>query len=87
MSDNHPNYREAYFQHPTLTKISGDPTYTSLAKLKREIKDNGKSVPSTKSSALLFMHRTYEDKCRKVKKTIWRARLRSDLEVLHIRTF
>jgi hypothetical protein len=47
MSDNHPNYREAYFQHPTLTKISGDPTYTILAKLEREIKANGKSVPST----------------------------------------
>jgi hypothetical protein len=47
MSDNHPNYREAYFQHPTLTKISGDPTYTSLAKLEREIKANGKSLPST----------------------------------------
>ena len=48
MSDSHPNYREAYFQHPTLTKIlSGDPTYTSLAKLEREIKANGKSVPST----------------------------------------
>ena len=31
MSDRHPNYREAYFQHPVLTKISGDPTYTSLA--------------------------------------------------------
>jgi hypothetical protein len=25
------NYRENYFQHPTLTKIIGDPTYTSLA--------------------------------------------------------
>ena len=47
MSDNHPNYREAYFQHPTLTKISSDPTYMSLAKLEREIKANGKSVPST----------------------------------------
>jgi hypothetical protein len=49
MSDNHPNYREAYFQeHPMmLTKISGDPTYTSIAKLEREIKANGKSVPST----------------------------------------
>jgi hypothetical protein len=46
MSDNHPNYREAYFQHPTLTKISGDPAYTSLAKLEREIKANGKSAPS-----------------------------------------
>jgi hypothetical protein len=47
MSDSHPNHREAYFQHPTLTKISGDSTYTSLAKLEREIKANGKSVPST----------------------------------------
>ena len=47
MSESHPNYREAYFQHPMLTKISGDPTYTSLAKLEREIKANGKSVPST----------------------------------------
>jgi hypothetical protein len=47
MSDNHPNYREAYFQHPTLTKISSDPTYTSLPKLEREIKANRKSVPST----------------------------------------
>jgi hypothetical protein len=48
MSDSlRPNYRETYFQHLTLTKISGDPTYTSLAKLEREIKANGKSVPST----------------------------------------
>jgi hypothetical protein len=45
MSESHPNYREAYFQHPMLTKISGDPTYTSLAKLEREIKANGKSGP------------------------------------------
>ena len=47
MSDSQPNYREAYFQHPSLTKISGDPTYKSLAKLEKEIKANGKSVPST----------------------------------------
>ena len=47
MSDSQPNDREAYFQHPSLTKISGDPTYTSLAKLEKEIKANGKSVPST----------------------------------------
>jgi hypothetical protein len=47
MSESHnPNYRETYFQHPTLTKINGDPTYTGLAKLEREIKANGKSVPS-----------------------------------------
>ena len=41
------NYRENYFQHPSLTKISGDPTYTSLAKLERDCKANGKSVSST----------------------------------------
>ena len=37
-----PNYRENFFQHPTLTKITGDPTYASLAKLKRECKSNFK---------------------------------------------
>jgi hypothetical protein len=47
MSDSQPNYREAYFQHPSLTKISGDLTYKSLAKLEKEFKANGKSVPST----------------------------------------
>ena len=41
-----PNYRETFFQHPTLTKIAGDPTYTSLAKLEREYEVNVKSVRS-----------------------------------------
>ena len=41
-----PNYRETFFQYPTLTKISSDPTYTSLTKLKRECKVNAKSVRS-----------------------------------------
>ena len=40
------NYRETFFQHPTLTKIAGDPTYTSLAKLERECKSNAKSILS-----------------------------------------
>ena len=40
------NYRETFFQHPTLTKIAVDPTYTSLAKLERECKANAKSVRS-----------------------------------------
>jgi hypothetical protein len=40
------NYRDTFFQHPTLTKIIGDPTYTSLAKLERECKANAKSVRS-----------------------------------------
>jgi hypothetical protein len=40
------NYRETYFQHPSLTKITGDPTYTDLARLEKEIKANGKPVHS-----------------------------------------
>jgi hypothetical protein len=43
---NHIDYRESFFQHPALTKITGDPTYTSLAKLERECKANAKSVRS-----------------------------------------
>jgi hypothetical protein len=46
------NYPESYFQHPLLTKISGDPTYTSLAKLERECKANGKSVNSALGGGL-----------------------------------
>ena len=41
-----PNYRETFFQHPTLTKITGDTTYASLAKPKRECKANAKSIRS-----------------------------------------
>jgi hypothetical protein len=47
MSVSNVNYRENYFQHPSLTKIHGDPTYTSLSKLEKECKANGKSVTST----------------------------------------
>jgi hypothetical protein len=46
------NYRESYFQHPSLTRISGEPTYKSLAKLERECKANGKSVRSTLGGGL-----------------------------------
>jgi hypothetical protein len=52
MSISHVNYRESYFQHPTLTKINGDPTYKSLAKLERERKANGKSVSTTLGGGL-----------------------------------
>ena len=41
-----PNYIETLFQNPMLTKIAGDPTYTSLAKLECECKANAKSVRS-----------------------------------------
>jgi hypothetical protein len=52
MSVSQINYQESYFQHPLLTKISGDPTYTSLAKLGRECKANGKSVSSNLGGGL-----------------------------------
>jgi hypothetical protein len=48
----HVNYRKNYFQHTTLTKISGDPTYESLAKLGRECKANSKSVSTTLGGGL-----------------------------------
>ena len=41
-----PKYRETFFQHPTLTKITDNTTYTSLAKLERECKAYVKSVRS-----------------------------------------
>ena len=47
MSESLPDYREAYFQHPSLTKISCDPTNKSLVQLEKEIKANQNSVPST----------------------------------------
>jgi hypothetical protein len=37
MSGSQINYRENYFQHPSLTKINGDPTCTSLAKLNKRM--------------------------------------------------
>jgi hypothetical protein len=46
MSASQTNFKETYFQYTVLTKISGDPTYQSLAKLEKECKANGKSVPS-----------------------------------------
>jgi hypothetical protein len=52
MSISHVNYRESYFQHPTLTKINGDLTYASLAKVERECKANGKSVSTTLGGGL-----------------------------------
>jgi hypothetical protein len=42
----HINYRESFFQHPALKKITGDPTYTSLTKLERECKANARFVRS-----------------------------------------
>jgi hypothetical protein len=52
MSISHVNYRESYFQHPTLTNTNGDPAYAGLAKLERECKANGKSVSTTLGGGL-----------------------------------
>jgi hypothetical protein len=37
MSDSPIDYKEIYFQHKTLTKITGLPTYKTLAKLAKNI--------------------------------------------------
>ena len=41
------NIKSLYFKHPTLTHISGNPTYTDLQKLYKQAKENAQSVPWT----------------------------------------
>jgi len=41
------NYREVYFTHTTLYTINGNPTYTYIQHLYKQVKDNAVSVPST----------------------------------------
>ena len=41
------NYREIYFPHPSLRKIVGNPTFLDLQILKKQVKANAASVPST----------------------------------------
>ena len=40
------DYISTYFEHPTLTKIHGKPTYTTLRKMKKELMRNAASVTS-----------------------------------------
>ena len=40
------DFKSTYFQHPSLTKIYGEPTYQSLQKLYKEIKANATTVTS-----------------------------------------
>jgi hypothetical protein len=47
MWDYQTNLQENFLQFPIRTKIHGNPTYASLAKLTNECKANGKSVPTT----------------------------------------
>ena len=41
------NYREMYFPHPSLRKITGNPTFADLQTLKKQVKANAASVPTT----------------------------------------
>ena len=40
------DYISTYFEHPTLTKIHGEPSYMMLQKMKNELMRNAASVPS-----------------------------------------
>ena len=40
------NYKSEYFQHEKLTPIQGEPDFTTLQRLKNELKANASSVPS-----------------------------------------
>ena len=40
------NYISTYFEHPTLTKIHGEPNYTMLRRMKNELMRNAASVQS-----------------------------------------
>lgn len=40
------DYLLNYFEHPTLTKICGEPTYDTLQRLHNELKFNAASVPT-----------------------------------------
>ena len=39
--------KELYFNHPTMTQISGNPTYSDLQNIYKQSKVNAQSVPST----------------------------------------
>jgi hypothetical protein len=51
MSTPSTNYRESVFRHADLTRIHGEPTFSSLKILTREIKANARSVHSTLGGA------------------------------------
>ena len=41
------NYKDSHFEHPVLTAIRGEPTYETLNHIKKELKANTRSVPTT----------------------------------------
>ena len=47
MSTTNTDFKNTYFQHPSLTPVRGEPTYESLTRMYREIKANANSVPTT----------------------------------------
>ena len=51
MSTSSTNYRENVFRHQDLTRIQGEPTFSSLRILARELKANAKSVFSNLGGA------------------------------------
>ena len=51
MSSSSTNYRENVFRHQDLTRIQGEPTFSSLKLLARELKANAKSVFSNLGGA------------------------------------
>ena len=44
---NNTDYKNTYFQHPSLTSFHGEPTYDSLSTIYKEIKANTNSVATT----------------------------------------
>ena len=42
-----PDYRSRFFEYKTLTKIVGEPTIDTIAKLHKEVKRNAQKVPTT----------------------------------------
>ena len=41
------NIKQTFLDYPELTKIIGEPTITTLLKMKNKLKANAQSVPST----------------------------------------
>ena len=52
MSGTPHKYRESYFQHPSMMKISGDHNYTIIDSLECECKAKGNDVQSTLGSGI-----------------------------------
>ena len=47
MSTSKADFKNTYFQHPSLTPVRGEPTYEALLKLHQELKANANAIPTT----------------------------------------